>query len=389
MQNAIKHEMAFIGRWVSVLTLSGKERALRALRFEETDRVPIHGGWFKHPRFLEIASGTKMKYGFTMNAWENPLRAIARAYMNVGADLTWSLVVPERWDQLTDRGCLKIHGLNVNRDPRYNSPDDVVAKYVDSLPDPGELRDSFNFEAEYDGFVYGARTAQDEYGDAMLWLNSGYVPPFHEGLSQFGYGNYLSAIIKYRGAMERYFEYSGEWCRLSNEVIAKAMAEEDLAPFVMVWSDACDDHGPMVSPKILDEIYFPHVKRSIEPLKSAGIKVFWHCDGNVMPILGSLMDMGFDGLQGFQEETGVDFTRIMNMRGKSGKPLIIFGSISVTTILPFGTVEDVKRDVERCIDLAEGRGGFILCIANVAQPDVPVENIFAMYEHGRRYGTGK
>ena len=57
------------------------------------------------------------------------------------------MVVPDRRDQLTDRGCLKILGLNVNRDPRYNSPDDVVAKYVDSLPDPGELRDSFNFEA--------------------------------------------------------------------------------------------------------------------------------------------------------------------------------------------------------------------------------------------------
>lgn len=369
--------------------MDGRERALRALNFEETDRIPIQGGWFKSPKFLEMASGVKMKYGFTMNAWENPMRAIARAYMNVGADITWSLVVPESEDEITTAGCVMIDGLNVNKDPRYNSPDDVVTKYVDVLPEPGQVRDSFDFEAEYDHFVRGTKVTQGEYGDAMLWLNGAHVPPFHVGFSQFGYRNYLGAIIKHREPMRRYFEYWGETCRLYNEVIAKATAEEGLTPFLIAGSDACDDHGPMVSPRIMDEIYFPYVRRSVEPLQSAGIKVLWHCDGNVMPILGSLMEIGFDGLQGFQEETGVDFPKIMDMKGKSGRPLIVFGSISVTTTLPFGTVEDVKKDVERCIDLAEGRGGFALWLSNVAQPDVPVENIFAMYEHARRYGTGK
>jgi hypothetical protein len=373
-----------------LLKLCGRERALRALNFEETDRVPIHGGWFKHPKFLELASGIKMKYGFTMNTWENPLRAIARAYINVGADVTWWLAVPERQDQLTSRGFVKIHGLHVRRDPRYNSPEDVVTKYVDVLPTLQQIRDSFDFEVEYDNFVYEAKIAQDEYGDAMLWLNSARVPAFDEGFVKFGYKNYLGAILRYRNAMRKYFECHAEQCRLYNEVIAKATVEENLTPFVMVWSDVCDDHGPMVSPKILDEIYFPYVRRSIEPLQRAGIKVIWHCDGNIMPILDSLINIvGVDGLQGFQEETGVDLEKIMNMKTKSGKLLIIFGSISVTTTLPFGSVEDVKKDVERCIDLAEGRGGFILCTANIAQPDVPVENIFAYYEHAREYGIGK
>jgi len=369
--------------------LNGKERALRALNFEETDHIPIQGGWFKNPKFLEMASGIKMKYGFMMNAWENPMRAITRAYINVGADITWSLVIPESQEEKTDRGCVMIDGLNINRDPRFNSPDDVVTKYVDMLPEPGELRDSFDFEAEYNRFVHDTNITQGEYGDAMLWLNSAHVPGFHGGFSRFGYSNYLGAIIKHRKAMRRYYEYQGEGCRLYNEVIAKATVEEDLTPFLISGSDTCDNHGPMVSPKILDEIYFPYVKNSIEPLQIAGIKVIWHCDGNVTPILGSIIDIGYDGLQGFQEETGVDFPRIMSMKGKSGRPLIVFGSMSVTTTLPFGTVEDVKEDVERCIDLADGRGGFVLWLSNVAQADVPVENIFAMYEHAKKYGTDK
>jgi hypothetical protein len=369
--------------------LNGKERALRALNFEGTDRIPIQGGWFKSPAFLEAASGIKMKYGFTMNAWENPLRAIARAYMNVGADITWSIEVPESQEERTEKGCIMIDGLNINRDPRFNSPDDVVTKYVDTLPEPGQLWDSFDFDAEYDRFVRDAKITQGEYGDAMLKLNNAAVPGFHVGFSQFGYSSYLGAIIKHREAMRRYYEYQGEGCRLYNEVVAKATIEEGLTPFLISGSDACDDHGPMVSPKILDEIYFPYVRWSVEPLQKAGIKIIWHCDGNVTQILDTLIDIGYDGLQGFQEETGVDFPKIMSMKSKSGKPLIVFGSISVTTTLPFGTVDAVRRDVERCIDLAEGRGGFVLWLSNVAQADVPLENIFAMYEHAKKYGVGK
>ena len=127
---------------------------------------------------------------------------------------------------------------------------------------------------------------------------------------------------------------------------------------------------------------------AIEPLQRKHVKTLWHCDGNVTPIFDALLNLGMDGFQGFQEETGVSFPEIMNTRAKSGKPLIVLGSISVTTTLPFGTVEDVKRDVERCINLAEGRGGFILMTANVAQPDIPIENIFAMYKHAVEFGKG-
>jgi len=126
------------------------------------------------------------------------------------------------------------------------------------------------------------------------------------------------------------------------------------------------------------------LKRAIEPLKDAGIKIIWHCDGNIMPILDRLIDVGIDGLQGFQEECGVDFAKLAQMRSKSGDKLILLGSISVTITLPFGTVEDVKRDVERCIEIAAPGGGFVLAPTSTVGPDIPVENIFAMYEYGKK-----
>lgn len=66
--------------------LRGKERAVRTLNFEEADRPPIWGGWFERPRFLEEASGIHMKYGFTLNEWEEPIGAAFQACKNVGDD---------------------------------------------------------------------------------------------------------------------------------------------------------------------------------------------------------------------------------------------------------------------------------------------------------------
>ena len=146
----------------------------------------------------------------------------------------------------------------------------------------------------------------------------------------------------------------------------------------------------MISPKVLDEIYFPYVKRAFEPLKNAGVKIIWHSDGYITPILNSLINAGADGFQGFQEKYGVDFAALTRMTAKNGKPLLLIGSIQVSTTLAFGTVEKVRKDVERCIDLAvkgrDGGKGYILGTDTNIGPDVPPENIFAMYEHGQTYG---
>jgi len=370
--------------------LKGKERTLRALNFEKVDRIPINGGWVKNADFLEKASGIRLKYKFRMTPWENPLRAAIQAYKNVGADvIAMNIILPEPLGEVTETGFWKIDGLSLNRDPRYKSSQDIVTKYVEHLPSPQDVRDSFNFEKKYHSFITGMKMNQDELGDDMLWIARGAQPTLESAFPLFGYQNYLAALIRYKKIMNRYFEYLGEQALLQNEVIANAIVEENLTPFVMLGSDICDDHGPMVSPEILNEIYFPHLKKAIEPLQRKGVKTFWHSDGNITPIFDTLVNIGIDGFQGFQEERGVNFEKIMNAKAKSGKPLIVLGSISVTTTLPFGTVEDVRRDVERCIKLAEGRGGFILMTANVAQPDVPIENVFTMYKHAVEFGKGK
>jgi len=103
-----------------------------------------------------------------------------------------------------------------------------------------------------------------------------------------------------------------------------------------------------------------------------------------------LIDMGIDGFQGFQErEAGMDLGSLAKMKSIAGKKLILFGSIFVVFTLPFGTPEEVKKDVERCIDVAAESSGFFLAPTSTVGPEVPKENIYAMYEHTKEYGKGK
>jgi len=370
--------------------LKGRERVVRALSFEEIDRPPMWGGWCENSRFLEKASGVHPKYGFTLNEWENPMRAALKAFKNVGVDVTCGIQLPKPPEMMSKPdSAYGYMGWEVSSaEERGYTPERVVG-YVESLPKPEDVRADFDSDRQYLIYVNRMKRAQDECGEDMLWMSSAETVTFDGNFRLFGYKPYIVMCMRHRDVAKKLNAYYAEMARCHNEVITKAMKEEDIDPFCFVATDICYSHGPMISPKVLDDIYFPYVRYAFEPLKNVGVKIIWHSDGYITPIVNNLIDIGVDGFQGFQEKYGVDFGALMRMNAKSGRPLLLIGSIQISTTLRFGTTESVRRDVERCIDLAvEGRGGggYILGTDTNIGPDVPPENIFAMYEHGETYG---
>ena len=75
------------------------------------------------------------------------------------------------------------------------------------------------------------------------------------------------------------------------------------------------------------------------------------------------------------------------LRTRAGRSPILWAGPSVTTTLPFGSVADVERDVERIIDTLAGQCPLFILPANNILPDCPVENITALYGHATRYGV--
>jgi uroporphyrinogen decarboxylase len=196
----------------------------------------------------------------------------------------------------------------------------------------------------------------------------------------------MEALGLYPEHLKHLYHHSATVAYWQNIAIAHAVERYYLPRFVYSGQDICTNEGPICSPKLLDAIYFPELKRAVQPLIDHDVRIIWHCDGNIMPILDRLLDLGISGLQGFQEEYGVPYDEIVRLKSKWGRPLIIWGCVSVTTTLPFGTVEDVRAAVRRSFELAGPGRGFCLASTSSIMPEVPDENIDAFYQYGREFG---
>jgi uroporphyrinogen decarboxylase len=60
--------------------------------------------------------------------------------------------------------------------------------------------------------------------------------------------------------------------------------------------------------------------------------------------------------------------------------LIVFGPISVTTLLPFGTPQDVRAEVQRVLEVCRDKVSLIYFTSSSINPDVPLDNILAFWD---------
>ena len=112
-------------------------------------------------------------------------------------------------------------------------------------------------------------------------------------------------------------------------------------------------------------------------------KLLFHTCGSVVDIIEDLIEIGVDALNPVQVSAAGMNPSELNK--KFGGRIAFWGAIDTQHILPRGTVKDVKKAVEDTIEqLGEG-GGYVLSAVHNIQPDVPVENILAMFQHAREY----
>jgi len=75
------------------------------------------------------------------------------------------------------------------------------------------------------------------------------------------------------------------------------------------------------------------------------------------------------------------------LKREFGEKLTFWGGIDTHRVLPYGTPEQVREEVRRRIlDLGPG-GGYVVCPVHNIQPEVPPENVVAMYNAAYDLGS--
>ena len=149
-----------------------------------------------------------------------------------------------------------------------------------------------------------------------------------------------------------------------------------------------DDLGAQNGPQFSMEHYNKHLKERYQTYfgtihEMTPAKILFHTCGSVVHLMDELIGAGVDIINPIQvSAAGMD---PVELNKKYGGRIAFWGAMDTQRVLPHGSVEDVKNMVEERIEqLGEG-GGYVLCAVHNIQPDVPTDNVVAMFEHAREY----
>lgn len=140
-----------------------------------------------------------------------------------------------------------------------------------------------------------------------------------------------------------------------------------------------DDIGMQSTILMSEELYVtwlkPRLKKVIDSARKIkpDILVFYHSCGFATPFISHLIEAGIDVLNPIQPEC-MNFSEIY---ANFSDRLSFHGTIGTQTTMPFGTADDVRREVFKNLDFAGNKGGVFVAPTHVLEPEVPWENIMA------------
>ena len=296
------------------------------------------------------------------------------------------------FEEGTPRGATTGLEQVVLNDIAINSPEAVI-EHLEKITLPGLREAIASFDPDdtesIARFIEGERAVQKKFGPDILKTpyGCGSFPAIR--YMWYGYVNYFMAYSLYPEVMEKDFALQADYAEKLNSRTARAITEGRIPPVIRLDYDMADSRSTLVDINSLDRIWFPHFTRAIKPLVDAGIRLLWHCDGNLMEMVPRLIEAGVSGFQGFQYEDGMDYEKICRMTDRNGDPLMIWAGVSVTRTLPMGTPEDVANELKWLVRHGP-RVGLFLAASSSITPGVRRENLKVLIdglnyymEHGR------
>ncbi len=162
------------------------------------------------------------------------------------------------------------------------------------------------------------------------------------------------------------------------ERLAKTVGQDAQAAFV-TGTDFGTQSGLFISRKAYRDLYMPFHK-IINGFIHAHTpwKTFIHSCGCVTDLIPDFIEAGFDILNPVQTSAaGMDPGWLKRTYGKD----IVFwgGGVDTQRTLPYGTPDEVYRQVRERVDLFNDGGGFVFNSVHNIQALVPVENVEAMF----------
>jgi len=189
---------------------------------------------------------------------------------------------------------------------------------------------------------------------------------------------YVSTISR-REYVYRVFEGQCEIAVKNLDLLSKAFGTMVQAVFV-TGTDFGAQNGLFISRKAYRDLYMPFHRIINDYIhRNTSWKTFIHSCGCVSDLIPDFIEAGFDILNPVQTSTrGMEPERL---KKEYGKDLVFWGGgVDTQRTLPFGTPDDVYKEVTDRVRILNEGGGFVFNAIHNIQANVPIENVEALFK---------
>jgi len=188
---------------------------------------------------------------------------------------------------------------------------------------------------------------------------------------------YVSTVTR-RDYVYKVFEGQCEIALKNLERLIATVGDRVQAAFV-TGTDFGTQNRSFISRKAYRELYQPFHKIITGYIHAhSPWKTFIHSCGSVIDLIPDFIESGFDILNPVQcSAAGMD---ARTLKREFGQNLVFWGGgVDTQKTLPFGTPEEVYREVRERIEIFGDGGGFVFNAVHNIQANVPLENVLAMF----------
>lgn len=173
---------------------------------------------------------------------------------------------------------------------------------------------------------------------------------------------------------------------LSNLEMIREAVQNKISVIFVAGTDFGAQEGLFISKELYRKLFKPfHTIVNNWIHQNTDWRTFIHSCGCVEPLIEDFIEAGFDILNPVQ----ISASKLMDpkhLKEKYGERIVFWGGgINTQKTLPFGTPEEIDREVKQLMSIFSEGGGFIFAAVHNIQASIPVENIVALFEAVKKY----
>lgn len=172
---------------------------------------------------------------------------------------------------------------------------------------------------------------------------------------------------------------------LENLQITWELLGDAVSVVFLCGTDFGTQNAPFCSRDTFRELYMPYYRRMNDWVhQNTSWKTFKHSCGAIRPLLGDIIEAGFDIINPVQ--WSARDMEAQRLKEEFGKQITFWGGgINTQKTLPFGTPEEVRKEALECLRVFARDGGYVFNTIHNIQAKTPVENVVAFVNAVREF----